>query len=391
MNKSYDVIIIGGGIIGTTSAFHLAKNGVKVAILEQRFIGDGPTGKSSAIIRQHYSNEVTARMAHYGVQVFQQFESEVGGECGYNNTGFFVIASKENRPGLLKNLEIQKLVGIRTKLLSNDSVVALFPGLILDDSVTVVYEPDGGYADAYLTANSFAQAAKKFGADIYQKSKVLSIRRNEDKVIGVDSTKGQFDAPVIICCTGAWTKGVCETVDLNIPINPCRVQVAYFKRPPNNQGHQPVVTDFINETYFRSEGKELTLAGLIDPAEANAIVDPDQFNESIDIDFVEKIGRKIIARYPDMVQSKSTGGYASLYAVTPDWHPIVDEIPAGSGYYVCAGFSGHGFKLSPAVGLMVSEMVTKSTNPTFDHRFFRFSRFEENMPIGGSYDQSIVG
>jgi sarcosine oxidase subunit beta len=391
LNKSYDVIIIGGGIIGTASAFHLAKKGVKVALLEQRFIGDGPTGKSSAIIRQHYSNELTARMAHYGVQVFQQFQAEVGGECGYNNTGFFVIASKENGPELLKNLDMQKSVGIRTELFSNESVVALFPGLILDDSVTVIYEPDGGYADAYLTANSFAQAAKEFGAHIYQKSKVTDIRRSGDKVVGVDSIKGQLDAPIIICCTGAWTKGVCETLDLNIPINPCRVQVAYFKRPRNVRGHQPVVTDFINETYFRSEGITLTLAGLIDPAEANAIVDPDQFNESIDIGFVEKIGKKIITRYPDMVHSKSTGGYASMYAVTPDWHPIVDEIPFGSGYYVCSGFSGHGFKLSPAVGLMVSEMVTKSSNPMFDHHFFRFNRFEENRPIGGSYDQSIVG
>jgi sarcosine oxidase subunit beta len=391
MNKSYDVIIIGGGIMGSSSAFYLAKKGLKVALLERRYVGDGPTGKSSAIIRQHYSNEITARMALHSVKVFQGFEAEVGDECGYNNTGFFVVTGKENSPSLAKNLKLQRSLGIKTENLSNEAVKELFPELKLDDSITVAYESDGGYADAYLTTNAFVRAAKKSGADIYQKAEVTGIRRDGGKVVGVDSTKGKFDAPAIICCTGAWTKGVCEFVGINVPINACRVQVAYFKRPERIWGHHPVVCDFVSETYFRSEGTELTLAGLIDPDEANDIVDPDQYNETIDIDFVEEIGRKLMDRYPDVVHFESTGGYASLYAVTPDWHPIVDEIPEGSGYYVCSGFSGHGFKLGPAVGHMVSEMITKVSDPKFDHHFFRFSRFEENAHISGTYDQSISG
>lgn len=391
MKKTYDVIIIGGGIMGSSSAYHLAKKGVKVALLERRYIGDGPTGKSSAIIRQHYSNEITARMALHGVKTFKRFKEEIGDDCGYQNTGFLVVMGNESSPGLVKLLAFQRSLGIRTELLSNESVRELFPGLALDDSISVAYEPDGGYADAYLTTNAFARAAEKLGADIFTKAEVTGIRRDGKKVVGVDSTKGSFDAPAIISCTGAWARGVSEFVDVQVPINACRVQVAYFKRPNAIRGHHPVVADFVNDTYFRSEGTDLTLVGLLDPTEANAIVDPDQFDESIDLDFVEEAGTKMMKRYPDMLESESTGGYASLYAVTPDWHPIVDEIPSGSGYYVCSGFSGHGFKLGPAVGLMVSEMMTGVTDPTFDHRFFSFGRFENNAQIHGEYDQLILG
>lgn len=152
-----------------------------------------------------------------------------------------------------------------------------------------------------------------------------------------------------------------------------------------------MVADFINSTYFRTDTADLTLAGLIDPAEADAVVDPDNFKEGLDHEFVSDVGERLMNRFPAMEMGKSTGGYASLYAVTPDWHPIVDEVPQGSGFYICAGFSGHGFKLGPAVGVMAADMLTNASNPEFDPQLFRLSRYSEGDPVRGRYEYSIVG
>jgi len=176
-----------------------------------------------------------------------------------------------------------------------------------------------------------------------------------------------------------------------VPINPCRVQVAFFRRPAGYEAPHPVIADFINATYFRSETGNLTLVGLIDPTEADAIVDPDGYFERVDDNFVLEAGEGLIKRFPAMEKSLHTGGYASLYAITPDWHPILDELPAGSGCFICSGFSGHGFKLGPAVGLMMADLVTGDRQSDFDPHLFRFGRFAEDDHVHSQYEYSIVG
>jgi glycine/D-amino acid oxidase-like deaminating enzyme len=164
-----------------------------------------------------------------------------------------------------------------------------------------------------------------------------------------------------------------------------------FRRPTGEEAAHPVVADFIHASYFRPETGGLTLVGLIDPAEADAVVDPDNFGKGVADTFVLESGERLVARYPAMEMGQSTGGYASLYAITPDWHPIIDELPAGSGFYTCSGFSGHGFKLSPAVGLMMADLVMKVENPLFDAALFRNGRFAENKPVTSEYEYSIIG
>ncbi len=391
MTPTYDIIIIGGGIMGSSSALYLSKAGYKVAIFDKSSIGQGPTGKSSAIIRQHYSNELTARMAHYSLQVFQDFEERVGGECGFTQAGFMALVEAKDRAGLEANLALQRKIGIRTEMLSTADIQEIMPALIADDLVAVAYEPDSGYADPYLTVNAYAKAAQRNGAVIYQDSEIVDIQFQGVRVTGVNTTKEKFNAPIVINCAGAWGAQVAGLADLELPINSCRVQVAFFRRPAGHETGHPVVADFINATYFRSETGGLTLVGLIDPSEADAIVDPDRFKEYMDDQFLLEAGERLVRRYPAMEFSQSTGGYASLYAITPDWHPILDEVPDGSGFYICSGFSGHGFKLGPAIGLMVEEMISGEGQPTFDPFIFRASRFAEGQPVTGQYEYSIVG
>ena len=391
MALAYDVIVIGGGIMGCSTALQLARRGMKVAILEKGTIGAGPTGKSSAIIRQHYSNELTARMALYSLGVFHNFEYEIGDECGFTQTGFVVVAKASDRAGLEANIAFQRSLGIETELLSPESLLELMPGLFTADLVVAAYESRSGYADPYLTNTSLARMARREGADIFQDTQVTGITFVGDKVTGVDTSGDQFSAPLVVNCTGSWGAKVASMAGVTVPINSCRVQVAFFRRPEEHSGSHPVFGDFINATYFRSETGDLTLVGLIDPAEAEAVVNPDKFFQGVDDDFVMEAGEGLVKRYPAMEQSQFTGGYASLYAITPDWHPILDELPPGSGCFICSGFSGHGFKLGPAVGLMMADMVTGDRQSEFDPHLFRFSRFAEQDPVRGQYEYSIVG
>jgi sarcosine oxidase subunit beta len=390
-SNTFDVIIIGGGIMGCCTAHELSQLGMTVAVIDKSTIGDSPSGKSSAIIRQHYSNKITARMALYSLGVFQEFEERIGGECGFTKTGFILLVDAKDRQGLESNIAMQRELGIDTEILQTESVAELLPGLVTADLVSAAYEPESGYADPYLTVNAFAQAARHHGATIFQENRVLDVLFKGGRVTGVRTQDGELSAPIVVNCSGAWGAQVADMAGIKVPINSCRVQVAFFRRPRGQESDHPVVADFTNATYFRSETGGITLVGLIDPAEADAVVDPDNFKEYMDDDFLLEAGERLVSRYPAMENGESTGGYASLYAITPDWHPVIDQVPAGSGFYICSGFSGHGFKLGPAIGLMMADLISGAQAPRFDPHLFRLARFEEGEHVTGGYEYSIVG
>ncbi|NIM49084.1 MAG: FAD-dependent oxidoreductase [Gemmatimonadales bacterium] len=362
-----------------------------MTVLERDTVGAGGTGRSSAIIRQHYSNELTARMALHSLRVFQDFDEHVGGECGFQATGWVAIAAAKDRAGLQANVELQRRVGIQTRLLSVEELREIMPALEAGELVAAAYEPESGYADPHLTVNAYADAAKRQGAKIVVSCEVVGVRFAGDKVVGVDTSTERFDAPVVVNCAGPWGARVAELAGSVVPINSCRVQVAVFRRPPGQQGPHPVVMDFIDGIYLRAETGGLTITGSIDPGEADAVVDPDDYPEHVDDEFVADMGERFLQRCPALELSQSMGGFASLYAVTPDWHPIVDELPAGSGCFICSGFSGHGFKLGPAVGLMTADRITEEASPEFPVHAFRFGRFAENDLVRGQYEYSIAG
>jgi sarcosine oxidase subunit beta len=391
MPRTFDVIIAGAGIMGCSSAFQLARRGLKVALLDKKSIGEGPTGESSGIVRQHYSNELTARMALHSLRVFQDFKERVGDECGFRQAGFVVLVEAKDRTGLEANVALQRSLGIQTELLSPEALREILPGMETSDLVAACYEPESGYADPYLTVQAYARAARQLGVAVYQETEVTGIRFQGGKVVGVDTSTEPFDAPLVLNTTGAWGAQVAKMAGVQVPINSCRVQVATFRRPEGHEAAHPVVGDFRNAVYFRPETGNLTLVGLIDPEEADAVVDPDAYNKRVDSAFVLDVGERLVRRYPAMELSESRGGYASLYGITPDWHPVIDETPAGSGFYTCAGFSGHGFKLGPAVGVIVADMLTGESEAEFDPHLFRLSRYAEGDPVRGQYEYSIVG
>lgn len=391
MRSSYDVVVIGAGIMGCSSAFQLAARGLKVGVFEKSGLGAGSTGKSSAIIRQHYSNQVTARMALYSLRVFQDFAEVVGGEAGFTQTGFLVLTPQGDLSGLQANLELQRSVGIHTELLSSDEVRGRWPYLSAQDLVAAAYEPESGYADPNLTVASYAEAAKRRGAEFHLGTEVTGLEFRADKIERVETDRGPIYAAQVVNCAGPWGARVAKMADIDAPIDPCRVQVAMFRRPKGYEDRHPTVADFSHATYWRPETGGLTLIGLIDPSESENRVDPDHYNERVDMEFVADVGDRLVRRFPAMEHSQGTLGYAALYAITPDWHPIIDESWPGSGFTICAGFSGHGFKLSPAVGTMVADMLTGGQTEGLDPTLFRLGRFAAGEPVSGRYAYSIAG
>ena len=391
MTTTTDVVVIGGGIMGTSSAFRLAERGLKVTLVEKSFLAGGSTGKSSAIIRQHYSNELTARMALYSLRVFQRFAEEVGGECGFTRTGFVVLASSRERAGVEANVDLQRGVGIDTRVLSAEELHEIAPGMADSEGVVAAYEPEGGYADPAATTVSFGEAARRRGAVILQDTEVIGVNLRGGRVTGVATSRGQIAAGVVVNTAGPWGARVARMAGVDVPIQPCRVQVALFAPPPGELPAPHVFADFPNVTYFRPETGGLTLVGSVDPAEANSHAHLDRYNERVDFDFVADVGARLARRFPAMERGESRSGYAAIYDVTPDWHPVIDEAPPGSGFYVAAGHSGHGFKLGPAVGVMVTDLVTRQKTEGLDPSLFRLSRYAEGQLVRGRYEYSIAG
>ncbi len=391
MGQTYDALIIGAGIMGCSTALELSREGLHVAVLEKGSIGAGSTGKSSAIIRQHYSNPTTAKMALHSLRVFQNFKEVIGGECGFTETGFLVLTPEKDTEGLQANIKLQRDVGITTEQLSQKEVLSRWPYLEGSGFVEAAYEPESGFADPNLTLQAYAQAGRDKGVTFFQDTPVTGLLFQNEIVQGVKTPKFTLSSPIVINCAGAWGARIARMAAVEIPIKSCRVQVAFFRRPQANQAGHPVVADFIHAVYWKPETGGLTLVGLIDPEEEKYVVDPDAYNEKPDFDFILDAGNRLVNRFPALEASESAGGFAALYAITPDWHPIIDELLPDSGFYICAGFSGHGFKLGPAVGRMTADMILGKDTPEMDRSIFRLNRYAEDDPVRGQYEYSIVG
>lgn len=392
LTNTADVVIIGGGVTGTSAAFQLAARGLRVILVEKNFLAAGSTGRSSAIIRQHYSNAITARMALYSLRVFQNFAEAVGGIADFVNTGFVVLVAAQDAAGLNENIALQQSVGIQTRIISPLELRELDPSIAATELVAAAYEPEGGYADPVATTQSFANAARNRGAQIWQNTRATRVVLEHERVIGVETTRGFIATANVVNCANAWAPGIAAPLGIDLPIQGERHQIAMFQQAPPLEKPRLVVGDFVNQIYYRPEGPVQTLVGSV-AADGLPVANPDDYNANADDEYILHVGERLAERHPAMANALSKGGYAGMYGVTPDWHPIIDEIPSGSGFFVAAGFSGHGFKLSPAVGVMIADMVTRQAEPTaqLDRMLFRYARFAENDLVRGRYEYSIVG
>jgi sarcosine oxidase, subunit beta len=396
MNKEVEIAIIGGGSTGSSILYHLAKRGkTNGVVLEQGGqIASGQTSRSTALLRSHYSIPTVAKMAWDSYLFFKnQFEQELGTSSGFTKTGLFVCGDAVTEKALTANSDMLRGIGIISKVIDKEEVKKIEPYLDASIFSTIVYEPESGYAEPSMTASAFASKAKELGSEVLTNTKVQSLKKNS-KLFEIATNNGTIMAEKVIIATGPWSKAMFASLGIKVPIRPVRHPVAIFQRPEEYSGNHPLIFDFPRESYYKPEGKRFLYAGSLAAELDRVEIDPDNYNQSVSFDEVEKLSSEAATAVPIM----GTGGvyqrgYTGVYDVTPDQQPIIDEF-SSSGYdglYCLIGLSGHGFKLSPAFGRIMADFITGENKSGYDRSIFRRSRFEDGRLLVSRYDLSTVG
>jgi sarcosine oxidase, subunit beta len=383
-----DVVIVGGGVIGTSVAFHLATRGVtRVVLCERRWLAAGATGKSGALVRMHYTNEPETRLAHASLPYFRHWDDVVGaGTAGFLPTGMVRLVSADNVAKLRANVEMQERIGIDTRVIDADELREIAPAWRLDDVVAAAYEPASGCADPVATAHGFAERARQLGAEIRTHTEVTGIRRAGGAVVGVETSGGPISAPVVVVAGGAWAVPLLREVGVDVPLEPVRVQVALFRRPPAAGPVHPICIDGIEELWFRPEGPDWgsTLVGVA--GRRSPVADPDDAPEGVDAGYVPRARAGLARRIPAMADAPMRGGWAGVITATADGKPILDRHPEAEGLFYFTGDNGSSFKTAPAIGRALAEWIADGYPAVIDPRPFRASRFAEGDPLVGAHE-----
>jgi glycine/D-amino acid oxidase-like deaminating enzyme len=363
-----------------------------VLVLEKSFLGAGSSGKSGAIIRQYYSHSLTAGMAQFGLRFFKQFHEIVGGPPVFSHAGMVLVVAESDRKKLENNLAMQRGLGIKTKAISPDELKSIDPHAELADDEVAAFEEEAGYCDALQVVFSLAERARQMGVEVRERTQVTAISLSGTRVVGVQTTSGPVHSRTVILAAGPWAGRLAGMAGAPVPVQSCRTQVALFRRPCDFGSPRPVYGDFRQQIYFKPTAGEMLHVGNIDPREERSLVDPDDYNEVADCEFIREMSDKLNHRYATMRRGISRGGYGALYAVTPDWHPILDQLPGIEGLFCAVGFSGHGFKLSPAVATLLGELVLDGGATSFEIRPLRATRFAEGELFGDQrLSYSVMG
>ena len=376
-----DAVVIGGGCEGSSIAWQLARRGVgRVVLLEKLGVAAGATGRSSAIVRQHYTHETLARMAHRAVEIFSHFDEVVGGDAEFRQVGFLALYGEDDAETLAANVVMQRDVGIKVELLRDDDLREVEPRMVRDDVAGAAWEPDGGYADPVATTNSFIAAARRLGVDCRIGAEVERLLVEGERVVGVATRTGEIQAGTVVVAAGYRSRELLAPHGFEFPVTPVRHAIAIVERSVGFGRPHPVVADRLTGSYYRPEGATLTLIGASKPHEGQ-IDTAVEIDRTPDPEEMAVLASRYCQRFPSEQEAGMRRGYTGVYDCTPDLQPLIGPVPRIDGLYMAAGFSGHGFKLSPVVGELVAEKIVDGRTSLVDLDFFSPSRYIEGRMI----------
>jgi sarcosine oxidase subunit beta len=377
--RTADFLVIGSGVIGASIAFHLARRKAgRVLVLDKGLAAQGGSSRSSALVRMHYTLPQEVQLALASLAIFTHWEDYVGRPGTFRKVGFVRIVPERETERLVRNVEMQRRLGANTRLLSASELQAIEPDWRVDDVSQAAYEPDSGYGDGAVTARDFLERAREMGAEFRPRTRVTGFEVAAGRVRGVATEAGSFEAPVVVAAAGPWSIPLFRALDFELPIEPEFHRVAILRNPAGLRGRGCALIDSIASTYLRSEGPGQTLVGeFTGPRD----VDPDAFPQSVSEDGLAELAALAARRIPKLAEAGLVRGVTGIYDMTPDQRPLLGRVPGAEGLHLAAGFSGMGYKISPAVGVAMAELLLDGGGRTVDLSIFDPGRFAAGRPI----------
>ncbi|TAK11458.1 MAG: FAD-binding oxidoreductase [Anaerolineae bacterium] len=374
--KSADIVIIGGGVMGASTAHHLAQRGVKdIVLLEKEdFFGLGATGRCAGGVRYQFATEVNIRLSLASLPILERFKQEMGQDVDYRQCGYlFLLTNETDIAAFERNVALQHRLGVMTEWLTGDEVRRRLPQMRLEDVLKGVFHGKDGLCDPNGVVMGYVNNAARLGVQALTGIEVTGVQSRGGRVAAVQTSKGVIETSQVVNAAGPWAGRIGELAGIEIPITPIRRQMLTTTPLPQIPADFPFVIDFAQSLYFHREGDGL-LTGMSNPTEKPG------FDQNVDPDWELINLEKAAARLPLLETAGLASHWAGLYEVTPDAHPIFGRTPL-EGFYLVAGFSGHGFMHGPISGKLMAEIMLDGAASTVDVSMLDFARFAEGRLI----------
>ncbi len=372
--ETADIVVIGGGIVGCSVAYHLVKMGGRgVALLEKDLVCFGSTGKSAGGIRVQFSSELNIRLSLEALKILAGFQEEFGVDPGFRQTGYLFLATTEAELAMFRqNVALQQGFGIPVEVLGPEEIRRRVPILRVDDVAGGTFCPWDGHASPHEVTHAFAAAARRLDARIHEGRAVTELAVEERKVVAVETSAGPIECGAVVICAGPYAGHVGAMAGVELPVKPYRRQLFVTKPLAGLPEFLPLTIDFHRGWYFRREGEGILFSGPKDPDSS--------FNTHVDWEDLEAIVATAIHRVPLLAKAEVLRGWAGTYDITPDHNPLLGAVPGVGGLYVAAGFSGHGFMHGPIAGRLMAELILDG-KPSIDISPFAPDRFARGAAI----------
>ncbi|MEU4877247.1 FAD-binding oxidoreductase [Streptomyces sp. NPDC021608] len=351
MNTHASVVVIGGGVMGTAIAYHLAAAGVRdVLLLERDELAAGSTSKAAGGVRAQFSDELNVRLGARSLEAFARFGEEIGHDIGLRRVGYlFLLSTPQEVASFEAGVRLQNAFGVPSRMIDPAEARRLSPLVRTEGLLAAAFSPDDGHCTPEAVVHGYAAAARRCGARILRHTAVTGIDRQGDMITAVRTTLGPIATNTVICAAGAWSRSVGAMAGVDLPVRPLRRQIAVTEPVPGLPPDLPMTIDFSSSLYFHAEGPGL-LVGMSDPDERPG------FATDTHDRWIPRLTAAMERRAPALLDLRRTGGWAGLYEVTPDHNALIGEATTVSRFLYATGFSGHGFLQGPAVGEVVRDL-----------------------------------